>query len=156
MNTGVEILLKRMADCPEDFYYHPDKGMSRWSRLVDHAVGEELLTEEEHDALIAGLKETKRVRFTELVMKELAGVEDVTSEEGKTPMSIALKNATLSDGLTLTSAVADAQKYQSEMMRRHLDEHRKALKSESRENKSKLMEMLDSYVEYGKKKATQR
>jgi predicted transcriptional regulator len=98
MNTGVEILLKRMADCPEDFDYRLNTGgMSRWMRLVDHAIADELLTLEEHEALKAGLKEMKRQRFTEMVMKELAGVEDETSDEGKyyaTPLSSTGSNNT--------------------------------------------------------------
>lgn len=76
MNTGVEILLKRMETNPEDFDYQPHiGGMSRWMRLVDHAIADEIVTQEEKDALNAGMKEVKRIRFTELVMKELAGVD---------------------------------------------------------------------------------
>ena len=83
MNTGVEILLQRMKDCPEDFEYNITKnGMSRWLRLVDHAIGDELLTLEEHEAIKAGMKEVKRNKFTEMVMKELAG-EGEPSDEGK-------------------------------------------------------------------------
>ena len=126
MNTGVEILLRRMADCPEDFDYRLNEGRpSRWMRLVDHAIGDEIVTQEEKDALNAGLIEMKRQRFTEMVMKELAGVEDETSDEGK--LYIKPKTATLSAGLT--QHTLDAQKYQTEMMRQHLDTHRKALKT---------------------------
>lgn len=83
MNTGVEILLQRMKDCPEDFEYNITKnGMSKWLRLVDHAIGDELLTLEEHEAIKAGMKEVKRNKFTEMVMRELAG-EGESSDEGK-------------------------------------------------------------------------
>ena len=83
MNTGVEILLQRMKDCPEDFNYQPQYGsLSRWMRLVNHAIGDDLLTSEEKNALDAGMKEVRRTRFTELVLKELAG-EGEPSDEGK-------------------------------------------------------------------------
>ena len=101
MNTGVEILLQRMKDNPEDFYYQPNRGgMSRWMSLVDHAIGEELLTLEEHEAIKAGLKETKRERFTELVMKELAG-EGEASDEGKTRLFTNAQSGMPLGGLTL-------------------------------------------------------
>ena len=77
MNTGVEILLKRMADCPEDFDYRLNEGRpSRWMRLFDHAIGDEIATKEEREALEAGMKEVRRQRFTELVMQALAGVDN--------------------------------------------------------------------------------
>lgn len=139
MNTGVELLLKRMETNPDDFVYSPHSGgMSRWMRLVDHAIGEELLTLEEHDAIKAGLKEVKRLRFTEMVMTELAGVEDEPSEEGKSlTSSIGMGKQLYPNGIggnatwsnTAVSNVADAQRYQAEMMRQHLDAHRKAIKT---------------------------
>ena len=122
MNTGVEILLKRIKDCPDDFQYDPTTDRStKWNKLLMEALRSDVITEEEKVALRAEVTEMGRARFTERVMQALAGGEDETSDEGKTPMSIALKHATISDGLTLTSAVADAQKYQTEMMRRQVD-----------------------------------
>ena len=145
MNTGVEILLKRMETNPDDFNYQINiGGMSRWMRLVDHAIGDELLTQEEHDALKAGLKEVKRKRFTELVMKELAGVEDEASDEGKYLTSntgmgglTLTADPTASSGLawannTAVSSVADAQKYQTEMMKRQLAEYMKELRKQGK------------------------
>jgi hypothetical protein len=154
MNTGVEILLKRMESNPDDFAYSIHSGgMSRWMRLVDHAIGEELLTPEEHEAIKAGLKEVKRLRFTEMVMTELAGVGDETSDEGKTPSYIAQRG-------DITS-IMDAQRYQSEMMRRQLDAQRITLKREelnsvSAQDKAKLLAILDEQRNAGKKKAKSR
>ena len=117
MNAGVEILLQRMKDNPEDFYYHPNKGMSRWHRLVDRAIADEVVTQEEKDALDAGMKEVRRQSFTELVMKELAG-EGEPSDEGKpnpylAPSATGLGGVTLGQstgltngGFTLTNAGA--------------------------------------------------
>ena len=101
MNTGVEILLQRMKDNPEDFYYTGvGSGMSRWRRLLDHALSDEILTDEERDAINMALRETRRERFTELVMKELAG-EGEASDEGKTRMYTTAPNAMGLAGVTL-------------------------------------------------------
>ena len=148
MNTGVEILLKRMETNPEDFDYQPHTGgMSRWMRLVDHAIADEIVTQEEKDALNAGMKEVKRIRFTELVMKELAGVDQ---KEYETEI-----------GNSAFSSMADAQRYQSEMMRRQLDAQRITLKREelnsvSAQDKAKLLAILDEQRNAGKKKAKSR
>ena len=148
MNTGVEILLKRMETNPEDFDYQPHiGGMSRWMRLVDHAIADEIVTQEEKDALNAGMKEVKRIRFTELVMKELAGVDQ---EEYETEI-----------GNSAFSSMADAQKYQSEMLRRQLDAQRITLKREelnsiSAQDKARLVSLLEQQVKEGKKKAKLR
>ena len=138
MNAGVEILLQRMKDNPEDFYYHPNKGMSRWHRLVDHAIADEVVTQEEKDALDAGMKEVRRQSFTELVMKELAG-EGEPSDEKKSPYLA--PSATLSVGATLgqsiqatwgntNSAFLDAQRYQTEQLRIQVDAQIKAMKQQ--------------------------
>lgn len=87
MNAGVEILLQRMKDNPEDFYYHPNKGMSRWHRLVDYAIADEVVTQEEKDALDAGMKEVRRQKFTETVMKELAGEGEESEAEKLSQMA---------------------------------------------------------------------
>lgn len=149
MNTGVEILLKRMESNPDDFVYSPNNGgMSRWMRLVDHAIGEELLTEEEHDAIHAGLKEVKRIRFNQMVMEELAGKGDETSAEGKTPSHIAQRSGINSDGLT--QATMDAQRYQTEMMKRHLDAHRQALEDVDSLSEKQKKNMLERILEMKK------
>jgi len=130
MNTGIEILLKRMVDCPEDFDYRLNEGRpSCWMRLFDHAIGDEIATKEEREALEAGMKEVRRQRFTELVMKELAGVEDETSAELEdnflySPTStVTLEKTT--QGTWATGAIGtsafDAQRYQTEMMRQQVD-----------------------------------
>lgn len=102
MNTGIEILLKRMKDCPEDFYYNPSMGESRWARLVDNAIAGEIATQEERELLEAGMKEVRRQKFTESVMQMLAGVDE-TSDEGKShTSSIGMGGATQA-GYTLTT-----------------------------------------------------
>lgn len=101
MNTGVEILLQRMKDNPEDFYLpaNPNRSVNRWSRLLEYAFDSQILTQEESDALRTALHETKRERFTELVMKELAGEGE--SEDPKHYTSPYLANVTHSGGVTL-------------------------------------------------------
>ena len=102
MNTGVEILLKRMETHPEDFYFDAREGRSRWSKLLEHAIGCNMLTDEEMKALDIGLKETRRTQFNEMVMKVLAG-EDEPSDEGKwgDPNPYLVKSATRLGGATL-------------------------------------------------------
>jgi hypothetical protein len=99
-------------------------------RLFDHAIGDEIATKEEREALEAGMKEVRRQRFTELVMKELAGVRDETSAELEdnflySPTSTVTLEKTIqgtwATGAIGTSAFLDAQRYQTEMMRQQVD-----------------------------------
>jgi len=83
MNTGVEILLQRLKDCPEDFDYDISSGLSsRWLKLVQKALESDFITQEEKDALTEALRENHRNEFTEHVMKTLTG-EGEASDEGK-------------------------------------------------------------------------
>jgi hypothetical protein len=89
MNTGIQILLKRMESHPEEFYYKPNEGVGKWTKLLD--TFKRSLTQEEIDAIDEGLRKIERERFTELVMQALAGVEDEPSDTGKyyaTPLSL--------------------------------------------------------------------
>jgi hypothetical protein len=102
MNNGVEILLQRLKDCPEDFTYDINQGLSsRWLKLVEKALAVDFITQEEKDALTVALRENHRNEFTEHVMKHLAGVEDETSDEGK--RLAMLRNAMHLGGLTPVS-----------------------------------------------------
>jgi hypothetical protein len=103
MNTGVEILLQRLKDCPEDFDYDISSGLSsRWLKLVQKALASDFITQEEKDALTEALRENHRNEFTEHVMKTLAG-EGESSDEGKSPY---LANGILTGGQTLASSLA--------------------------------------------------
>lgn len=146
MNTGVELLIKRLKDCPEDFHYDPTTDRSsKWNSLLMEALRSDVITEEEKVALRAEVTEMGRERFTKKVMQTLAGVEDETSEQGKYPTSsigtgglTLTADPTASSGLAwsnrspLTQTTMDAQKYQTEMMRMHLDAHMKALKAQNK------------------------
>ena len=153
MNTGIEILLKRIQDCPDDFQYNINTDTSsRWNKLLMEALRSDVITEEEKSALKHEVTEMGRARFTERVMRELAGVEDETSEQGKSPY---LVQGTLSAGQTLghsntglgyqalsqattgqfntvigNSAFQQALQAQMEQMKLHLDAHREAMKQE--------------------------
>ena len=133
MNTGIEILLKRMETHPEEFYYKPNEGVGKWTRLLD--TFKRSLTKEEIDAVDEGLRKIERERFTELVMQTLAGVEDETSAELEdnflySPTStVTLEKTTQgtwATGAIGTSAFLDAQRYQTEMMRQQVDALNKA------------------------------
>ena len=71
MLTGVEILLERMKTNPEEFI---EGGYSKWSRVLD--AGFAVMTEDEREALQAGMIEAKREHFNGEVMKVLAQGHD--------------------------------------------------------------------------------
>ena len=71
MLTGVEILLERMKTNPEEFI---EGGYSKWSRVLD--AGFAVMTEDEREALQAGMNEAKRDHFNGEVMKVLAQGHD--------------------------------------------------------------------------------
>lgn len=102
MNTGIELLIKRLKDCPEDFHYDPSTDRSsKWNSLLMEALRSDVITEEEKVALRAEVTEMGRERFTKKVMQTLAGVEDELSEEGKSYSMP--KIGTALGGVTLTS-----------------------------------------------------
>ena len=71
MLTGVEILLERMKTNPEEFI---EGGYSKWSRVIDGSWA--ILSEDERDALQAGINEAKREHFNGEVMRVLAQGHD--------------------------------------------------------------------------------
>ena len=71
MLTGVEILLERMKTNPEEFV---EGGYSKWSRVLD--TGWNVMTEEERQALQAGMNEAKRDHFNGEVMRVLSQGHD--------------------------------------------------------------------------------
>lgn len=83
MNTGIEILLQRLKDCPDDFQYNLNTDTStKWNKLLMEALRSDVITDEEKTALRHEVTEMGRARFTENVMKALAG-EGEPSDEGK-------------------------------------------------------------------------
>ena len=71
MLTGLEIILERMKTNPEEFV---EGGFSKWSRVIDS--GWSVMTEEERQALQAGMNEAKRDHFNGEVMRVLAQGHD--------------------------------------------------------------------------------
>ena len=71
MLAGVEILLERMKTNPEEFV---EGGLSKWSRVLD--AGWAVMTEDEREALQAGMNEAKRDHFNGEVMRVLSGIVD--------------------------------------------------------------------------------
>ena len=78
MLTGLEILIARMKDHPDEFIKQ-----YKWDELIEH-YGEHF-TKEELDAYKAARSEMMRDLFNEAVLKRLAGEED----DGKTQPSTA-------------------------------------------------------------------
>jgi len=151
MNTGVEILLQRIKDCPDDFQYDVSTDRStKWNQLLMEALRSDVITEEEKSALKKEITEMGRARFTEKVMRVLAGADNEMVDLYETEI-----------GNSAFSSMADAQRYQSEMMRRQLDAQRITLKREelnsvSAQDKAKLLAILDEQRNAGKKKAKSR
>lgn len=150
MNTGVEILLQRIKDCPDDFQYDVSTDRStKWNQLLMEALRSDVITEEEKSALRSEVTEMGRARFTEKVMRVLAGADNEMVD-----LYEIVDNSAF-------SSMADAQKYQSEMLRRQLDAqritlNRAELNSISAQDKAKLVALLEQQVAEGKKKAKRR
>lgn len=79
MLTGLEILIARMKDHPDEFLMR-----RKWDELINEFG--EYFTEEELSAYKAARGEMMRDLFNESVLKRLAGEED----EGKTQLSTAI------------------------------------------------------------------
>lgn len=72
MNTGIELLVKRIKDCPDEFVG------GEWNRLMDlYSNFKGCFTEEEKTAVDAVLLEAKREVFTGKVMELIANGEVV-------------------------------------------------------------------------------
>jgi len=87
MNAGVEILLQRLKDNPEDFsvdptMYRHDPKKNIWSPFLGEVLNTEYFTDEEKQAVKSAYDKARRENYTERIMKALAG-EDETSDEGK-------------------------------------------------------------------------
>jgi hypothetical protein len=138
MNKGVEILLARMESNPEEFAYNPNEGAGKWSRLLENF--KHCFTQEEITAVEEGIKNIERSRFTELVMEELLdpkSLEDVIKQYRATGISsVGQIQGLYSNGVGCNAALLDAQKYQTEQMKAHLDAHRMAIKQEEKKHKT--------------------
>jgi hypothetical protein len=112
VNTGVEILLKRIKDCPDDFQYDINTDTSsKWNKLLMEALRSDVITEEEKSALKHEITEMGRARFTEKVMQTLAGVDE-TSEDPKSLEDVIKQyraTGISSVGQTLASSTGQSQ-----------------------------------------------
>ena len=91
MLAGVEILLERMKTNPEEFV---EGGLSKWSRVLD--AGWAVMTEDEREALQAGMNEAKRDHFNGEVMRVLSGnVDEGESYATNLGKSMILTSSTL-------------------------------------------------------------
>jgi len=79
MLTGLEILIARMKDHPEEFLMR-----RKWDELIEHYG--EYFTKDELEAYKAARSEMMRDLFNEAVLKRLAGEED---DEGQSQPSTA-------------------------------------------------------------------
>jgi hypothetical protein len=161
MNTGVELLLKRMETHPEEFIVRVNHGTSQWGMLIQQFADH--FDEEDHVALKAGIRKCHQEVFTGKVMQSLAGEGD----EEKNYTSPYLANVTSSGEVTLgltnigtnsigqatwantttasgTSAFLDAQRYQTDQLRIQLDAQRELYKRLEEKPKT-IFEKLFNY-----------
>ena len=118
--------MQRMESHPEEFTPPVLMGTSKWSDLI-HAYKEHI-DAEDYEALKLGMKKVLQDKFTERVMQMLAGADE-TSEEGKSLSTNYSGTAPLTwESSSPLSVALDAQKYQTEQMKRHLDAHLNAHK----------------------------
>ena len=114
MNTGVELLLKRMETHPEEFVVRVQYGASQWTGLISQFIDH--LDEEDRNALEAGTRRCHQEVFTGKVMQSLAG-EGESSDEGKfLTSSIGMGGATQGtwgNGLTTNALYRSAQAQQA-------------------------------------------
>lgn len=73
MLEGINIILERMKTHPEDFV-SPTIQSSRWLKLYEMALSEDIAMADEVLALHQGMKDARRALFNEKVLKQLAGV----------------------------------------------------------------------------------
>ena len=147
MNTGVEILLRRMETHPEEFTPPIQHGTSKWADLI-HAYKDHI-DAEDYEALKLGMKKVLQDKFTERVMQMLAGVDE-TSEQGKSlTSSIGMGGATLgtwgnrtalSNTLTIGETTVDESMLKH--LKAHLDAHEKLTKPKVEVNKKPLIKRI--------------
>jgi hypothetical protein len=69
METGTQIILQRMKDCPEEF--RDDGHLGKWEKAL---LGyKDILPKEDVEAIDAAFKQMNIDRFNEVVLKTLAG-----------------------------------------------------------------------------------
>lgn len=72
METGTQIILQRMKDCPEEFA-NDGELFGKWERAL---MGyKEILPQEDIEALDAAYRQLRIDKFNEVVLKTLAGEE---------------------------------------------------------------------------------
>jgi hypothetical protein len=129
METGTEIILQRMKDCPEEFVADRAAiGMSKWERIIGEA--RDYLPKEDIEALDAGYKQMKIDLFNEKVLKTLAGEVDVEQTITYKAKERYAGGFTDARGLFGGAAVGFAPvKAEGQMINEHLDAHRLAILS---------------------------
>jgi hypothetical protein len=118
METGTQIILQRMKDCPEEF---PNEGEyhGKWGKIIQDARN--YLPTQDVEALDAGYKQLQVDRFNERVLKTLAG------EEPKKETLIFKSSERYATGFSDPRAFANvAVKGEGQTINDHLDAHRLA------------------------------
>jgi len=145
MNEGVKILLERIKTNPEEF-----TTQEKWGHLIQsHKM---FLNEEDARSLDNALNELMQQRFTEKVMKELLAPEEdslgkpwYTTRAKGTPLA-GTTQGLYANGIGGNATLIEAQKYQMEQMKLHLDAHREAIKTTPIKKHKTLFGKLKNYL----------
>ena len=112
-----------MKDCPDDFLGDDYPYDNKWIRLASEITNGSIFTEEERNAITEAYTEIRRDKFTERVMKALAG-DDKAEDENTINISSAQGAYTLSgSGL---SSMWNSQKSHEEAHLTALQQYRDA------------------------------
>ena len=145
MNEGVKILLERMKTNSEEF-----TTQEKWGHLIQsHKM---FLNGEDAKALDDALNELMQQRFTEKVIKELLAPEDdslgkpwYTTRAKGTPL-VGTTQGLYANGIGGNATLIEAQKYQMEQMKLHLDAQREAIKTTPIKKHKTLFGKLKNYL----------
>lgn len=144
MNKGIEILLERMKSNPEEFF-EKEMEVSKWMVLVREY--DDLLEPEDLQAFYGARKALLQEQFTKEVMEELLDPKEQgvlakllhTKQQGATQLGGATPSP-------YSSSLLDAQKYQMEQMKAHLEAHRLAIQTQEQKKHQTLYGKLKNYL----------
>lgn len=153
MNEGVKILIERMKTNPEEFYDEAT-GLhvtTRWGRILTDY--QSFLEPEDKDALKEAMNKLHQEQFTKQVMKELLAPEEdnslgkpwYTTRAKGTPLA-GTTQGLYANGIGGNATLIEAQKYQMEQMKLHLDAHREAIKTTPIKKHKTLFGKLFNYT----------
>ena len=149
MNDGVALLLERMKTNPEEFVI--EEGVpAKWDSLIRSY--ESVLPPEDVKSFKEARNALLQQQFTEKVLEELvdpkkSSLEDIINQyQVKGMPSVGTTRGLYSNGIGGNATLIEAQKYQMEQMKLHLDAHREAIKTTTMKKHKTLFGKLFNYL----------